>query len=192
MADLPSGFDLETQRLLLVPCKDEHLSGLYAMNSDAEVMRYIASRPNTLAETQLMIARVKERWAKWRYSWWTFIERQSGEIVGAGCIQNLRRGGVEPDLDCPLEIGWRLRRDKWGQGIATEAARAMAEFAFVRLRAEVLCAVCDPENLASISVMLKLGMRYRGIEDWYARKVAAYEVTAEAWRNAKRLRETLE
>ena len=51
------------------------------------------------------------------------------EIVGAGCIQNLRRSGNTPDLDCPLEIGWRLRREKWGRGYATEAARAMANFA---------------------------------------------------------------
>jgi RimJ/RimL family protein N-acetyltransferase len=185
MTDLPFGSDLETKRLCLVPCNDEHLSGMNAMNSDPEVMRYISGRAESLLETQSMIKRVKARWAKSGYSWWTFIERQSGEIVGAGCIQNLRRGGAEPDADCPLEIGWRIRRDKWGQGIATEAARAMADFAFVRLRANVLYAVCDPDNGASISVMVKLGMRYRGLEDWYAKKVATYEVTAEAWRNAR-------
>jgi RimJ/RimL family protein N-acetyltransferase len=176
---------LETERLTLVPCADEHLSGLNAMNSDPEVMRYISGRAETLAETQMMIGRVKARWAKWGYSWWTFIERQSGEIVGAGCIQNLRRGGNEPDADCPLEIGWRVRRDKWGQGIATEAARTMADFAFAQLHAEVLYAVCVPENGASSAVMLKLGMHYRGLEDWYERKLATYEIAAEAWRNAR-------
>jgi RimJ/RimL family protein N-acetyltransferase len=174
--------ELETQRLILMPCTDEHLSGLSAMNSDPEVMRYISGRPETLLETEAMIERVKARWAKWGYSWWTFIERQSREIIGAGCIQNLRRSGDEPDAACPLEIGWRVRRDKWGQGIATEAARAMADFAFARLHAEVLYAVCDPKNGASSSVMVKLGMRYRGVEDWYARKLATYEVTAVDWR----------
>jgi len=182
---LPFGSDLETKRLLLAPCREEHLAGLYAMNSDPEVMRYITKRPETLADTQKMIARVQARWTKWGYSWWTFIERHSGEIVGAGCIQNLRRDGIEPEVDCPLEIGWRVRRDRWGQGIATEAAWAMAEFAFDRLRTEVLCAVCDPENTASIAVMLKLGMSYRGLEHWYAQQVATYDVTAEAWRNAR-------
>jgi RimJ/RimL family protein N-acetyltransferase len=84
-----------------------------------------------------------------------------------------------------LEIGWRVRRDKRAQGIATEAARAMADFAFFRLRADVLYAVCDPENGASVSVMVKLGMRYRGLEDWYTRKLTTYEVTAEDWRNSR-------
>ena len=177
--------ELETKRLILVPYRDEHLSGLSAMNSDPEVMRFISGRPQTPTETRTMIERVKARWAQSGYSWWTFIERKSGEIVGAGCIQNLRRNGTEPDTDCPLEIGWRVRRDKWGQGIATEAARAMADFAFSRLHAQVLYAVCDPENGASSAVMLKLGMRYRGLEEWYVRQLATYEITADAWRNAR-------
>jgi RimJ/RimL family protein N-acetyltransferase len=177
--------ELETKRLSLVPCRDEHLTGLSAMNSDPEVMRYISGQPQTLTETQTMIERVKARWAIWGYSWWTFIERRSGEIVGAGCIQNLRRDGTEPDPNCPLEIGWRVRRDRWGQGIATEAARAMADFAFARLHAATLYAVCDPGNGASSAVMLKLGMHYRGLEDWYARQLATYEITARAWRTAR-------
>ncbi len=139
-------------------------------------MRYITGRPESRADTRAMIERVKARWAKWGYSWWTVTELRSGEVVGAGCIQNLRREGSEPDRDCPLEIGWRVRRDKWGQGIATEAARAMADFAFTQLGAQVLYAVCHPENGASIAVMLKLGMRFRGIENWYAQRVATYEL----------------
>ncbi|HEX4051966.1 MAG TPA: GNAT family N-acetyltransferase [Steroidobacteraceae bacterium] len=185
MTDLSDKSELTTQRLRLVPCSDDHLDGLSAIDSDPEVMRYITGRPESRSDTQVMIERVKARWAKWGYSWWTIIDSQSGQIVGAGCIQNLRRGGPEPDPDCPLEIGWRVRRDKWGQGIATEAAREMAAFAFAQLGASLLCAVCQPENAASIAVMLKLGMRYRGIEDWYAQKVATYEITAEDWRAAR-------
>ncbi len=94
-----------------------------------------------------------------------------------------RRGtSYEMDLSCPLEIGWRVRRDKWRQGIAIEAARAMAQFAFARLRAEVLYAVCQPENKASMGVMVKLGMHYRGIEDWYGMKVTTYTLSAHQWR----------
>jgi RimJ/RimL family protein N-acetyltransferase len=151
------------------------------MNSDPEVMRYITGQPESRADTQAMIERVKTRWTKWGYSWWSILELQSEEIIGAGCIQNLRRGGPEPDPDCPLEIGRRVRRDRWGQDIATEAARAMAAFAFTQLGAGVLYAVCHPENDASMAVMLKLGMHSRGIEDWYAQQVATYEMTAEDW-----------
>jgi RimJ/RimL family protein N-acetyltransferase len=178
-------FELVTARLRLTPFDEEHLEGLCALNSDPEVMRYITGRPETRAETLSVIERVKARWEKWGYSWWTIIELQSGEIVGAGCIQNLRKAGTEPDPRCPLEIGWRVRSDRWRQGIGIEAARAMAEFAFSSLGAKVLYAVCHPENKASMAVMVKLGMRDRGMEDWYAQKVATYEITAQAWRAAR-------
>ena len=178
--------ELTTARLRLVPCSDEHLEGLNAVNSDPEVMRYLTGRTETLADTRAMIERVKARWAKWGYSWWTFIEHVSGEIVGAGAIQNLRKAGDEPDPACPLEIGWRVRRDWWRRGLAGEASVAMAQFAFERLAADTLYAVSHPDNSASMAVMVKLGMRYRGLEDWYAQPVATYEVTAEAWRAARR------
>ena len=182
---VPARIELSTERLQLVPYADEHLDALSELNSDPEVMRYISGRPQTRAETQTTIERVKARWEKCGYSWWTVIERQSSEVIGAGCIQNLRRAGVEPDLTCPLEIGWRIRRDKWRRGFATEAAQAMAEFAFTRLRADALLAVCHPENGASIGVMAKLGMHYRGMEDWYSQKVTTFEITAEEWRRAR-------
>jgi len=176
--------ELTTERLHLVPCMEEHLDGLYAMNSDPEVMRYLTGRPESREETRTMIERVRARWETFGYSWWSIIQVRSGEIVGAGCIQNLRRGGTEPDPDCPLEIGWRVRRDKWRQGIATEAARAMAAFAFTHLGAGTLYAVCHPDNSSSIAVMVKLGMRFRGVEVWYAQKVATYGLTADQWRIA--------
>jgi RimJ/RimL family protein N-acetyltransferase len=174
--------ELLTERLRLVPCIDAHLEGLSAMNSDPEVMRYITGQPASRTDTQVMIERVKVRWVSPGYSWWTFIDLRSAEVVGAGCIQNLRRGGTAPDPACPLEIGWRVRRDQWGKGIATEAAQAMTEFAFMQPGADFICAVCHPDNRASIAVMVKLGMRFRGVEDWYAQKVTTYEITAADWR----------
>ena len=174
--------ELTTERLRLAPCDQTHFQGLSALNSDPEVMRYISGRRETPEETRAVIERVRARWAKWGYSWWTMIERASGEIVGIGCIQNLRKSGTEPDPECPFEIGWRVRRDRWRRGFAIEAARAMAEFAFTELGAPTLYAVCHPENVASIAVMRKLGMHCRGIEKWYARRVLTYEITAATWR----------
>jgi RimJ/RimL family protein N-acetyltransferase len=176
------GLVLTTPRLRLEPCHPDHLKGLQALNADPVVMQYITGRPETPEETAAMIERVQARWARWGYSWWSFIERQSDQVIGAGCIQNLRRSGTEPDPACPLEIGWRLRQDRWHRGLAIEAARAMASFAFDTLAAPTLYAVCDPENPASLAVMRRLGMRERGIEQWYERPVTTCEITAAEWR----------
>jgi RimJ/RimL family protein N-acetyltransferase len=169
---------LTTARLRLVPMADEHFDGLFAMNSEPEVMRYITGKPDAPEDTWAMIERVKARWAEWGYSWWSFIELETGMVVGAGCIQHLGR-----DAANPLEIGWRLRSDRWGRGYASEAAQHMAAFAFETVQAPLLTAVCDPANKASSHVMEKLGMRYRGIEPWYDRDWALYEMRADEWRS---------
>jgi RimJ/RimL family protein N-acetyltransferase len=168
---------LTTLRLRLEPCNDSHLQGLHQVNLDPEVMRYITGRPDTLEDTQAMIDRIKARWADTGYSWWCFIELGLEEVIGAGCIQHL---GC--DRNNPLETGWRLRRDKWGQGFASEAAERMAAFAFETPKGELLCAVCDPANTASSNVMKKLGMQYRRNERWYGMETAVYDMTLADWR----------
>lgn len=167
---------LTTERLSLQPMQDSHFDGLFEMNRDPEVMRYITGKPDTPEDTRAMIERVKERWATYGFSWWSWFERDSGLLVGAGCIQHLGR-----DPANPLETGWRLRRDRWGCGYASEAAQAMASFAFEQLQAASLCAVCQPANHGSAHVMKKLGMQYQGIEHWYDADLALYSMTREAW-----------
>jgi RimJ/RimL family protein N-acetyltransferase len=99
---------LITARLRLEPFDLSHVDGLLAMNSDPEVMRYISGRPETREETLAVVERVQARWREFGYSWWSFVDVASGQVVGAGCIQNLRRAeSPSPDPACPLEIGWR-------------------------------------------------------------------------------------
>ncbi len=168
---------LTTERLRLVPFADEHFDGLYDMNRDPEVMRYITGQPETPEYTRQSIERVKARWAEWGYSWWSFFELATGMIVGAGTVQHLGR-----DKANPHETGWRLRRDRWGRGYASEAAQAMAAFAFETVKAPLLTAVCQPANTASSHVMEKLGMHYRGLERWYDMECAVYAMTDADWR----------
>ncbi len=174
---------LTTARLRLEPVTDSHVDGLNVLNSDPEVMRYLSGRPETRAETIAIVERLKSRWRDLGYSWWALVEQTTGEIVGAGIVQNLRREAtLVPDLDCPLEIGWRLRRDHWGRGLATEAALAMGDFAFDTLRAHELYAVCHPDNSASSSVMARLGMQHEGLQRWYGKDVTTYRIEAAQWR----------
>ena len=177
---------LTTARLRLEPMADAHLDGLHAMNADPEVMRYISGQPETREQTQSMIDRVQARWAEFGYSWWTFIERATGEIVGAGCVQNLRRE-MTPNADpaCPLELGWRLRRDRHGRGYASEAAFAMGDWAIDTFEPTELLAVCDPANTASSNVMKRLGMQDRGLQRWYGKDMATFGIGAQEWRANK-------
>ncbi|WP_292045348.1 GNAT family N-acetyltransferase [Massilia sp. UBA6681] len=167
---------LVTARLRLEPVCPAHYEGLRLLNADPAVQRYIAGRPETPEETAAMIERVQGRWRQFGHSWWSFIEQDTGELVGAGCIQHL---GHDPANE--HEIGWRLLPSRWGRGYATEAARRMAAFAFDDLEAPSLAAICHPENADSAKVMRRLGMRYRGIENWHAQTVAVYDIGADAF-----------
>lgn len=170
---------LTSARLRLEPVCLDHYAGLRLLNADPQVVRFIGGKPETPEDTLAMIERVQGRWHRFGYSWWSFIEQASGELVGAGCIQHL---GHDPAND--HEIGWRLRPDRWGRGYATEAARRMAAFAFDDLQAPRLAAICDPANIDSARVMQRLGMQYRGEETWNAQVISVYELGAEAWRSA--------
>ena len=78
----------------------------------------------------------------------------------AGCA-GLQPWGDEPRV---YELGFHLRRDLWGQGLATEAAQAVIEYAFGSLSAEALMAGHHPRNRASRKVLLKLGFVYMGMQ----------------------------
>jgi RimJ/RimL family protein N-acetyltransferase len=170
---------LTTPRLRLEPMTGAHRDGLFEMNRDPEVMRYITGKPDTRADTQAMIDRVQQRWSDWGFSWWTFFEVRTGEIVGAGCIQHLRGETTNPH-----EIGWRLRRDRWSRGYGSEAARRMAAFAFDDLKAPEIVAVCEPENEGSAHIMKKLGMSYRETQRWHEADIAVYGMTVDEWRRS--------
>jgi RimJ/RimL family protein N-acetyltransferase len=177
---------LNTTRMRLEPMTDQHLDGIYAMDQKPEVMRYISGEPESREQTAAWIARVQRCWAAWGFSWWAFVEPSREQVVGAGCIQHARRAAELPlDLDSlrsnPLEIGWRLHPDYWGQGLASEAALRMANHAFSDLAAPELIAVRHPDNAASARVMERLGMRYRGSETWYGETVVTQAISREQW-----------
>lgn len=177
---------LHTERLRLEPFDERHLDGLNAMNSLAQVMQFVGGQVETREQTAAAIARVKRSWAAWGTSWWAFIDLRNGRVAGAGCIQHLRRDAAPPaDLESlrqnPLEIGWRLHPDYWGQGLATEAARSMMAFAFDRFPIHELLAVRHPDNHSSGRVMDRLGMRQRGMEPWYGTTVATHVISRAEW-----------
>jgi ribosomal-protein-alanine N-acetyltransferase len=167
---------LTTPRLRLEPFKNSHLEELYYLNSDYEVMQYITGRSVTLEETLEHMDLVKKNWAELGFSSWSIFDKETNEFVGTGGIQH-----IEFNPDNPIEIGWRLKKNKRRQGFATEAARHMMQFIFDTTDLACLHALCHQENTPSERVMQRLNMEYFGIEPWYGLELFVYKMTRERY-----------
>ncbi len=143
---------LETSRLLLREfCRDDD-AALARVISDPETMRFYPA-PFDRAGVEEWIERNMRRYAESGHGLWGMVLKSNGELIGdcGVTIQNV--GGVSE-----LEVGYHVRRDLWGQGLATEAARACRDYGFIRLSAERIISLIRSENIASRPVAEKNGM----------------------------------
>lgn len=144
---------IETSRLILREFTLDDVNSLARVLSDAETMRFYPARFDR-GGVEDWISRNIRRYAKYGFGLWAAVLKSSGELIG-DCgltVQNLE--GIDE-----VEIGYHTRRDLWGQGLATEAARGCRDFGFQRLTAPRLISIIRPENLASRRVAEKNGMR---------------------------------
>ena len=100
-----------------------------------------------------MLAMLIGHWQLRGYGQWTVIEKRSREVVG-------RVGLWQPEGWPGLEVGWVIRRTRWGHGFATEAAHEAIRFAFEDLRANHLISLIRPDNARSIRVAEKIGATF--------------------------------
>jgi ribosomal-protein-alanine N-acetyltransferase len=152
-------FPIETPRLLirLYTLDDEDVAGLHRILADERVMQYIGGEPSTsIEQTRQRVQKRIDMQHDMGYSFWAVVEKATGDIVG-DC-------GLFPiELDRKdIALGFYIRRDRWGQGFATEAARACLEFGFKEIKPTRIVALVHPENMVSLRVLQKLGMTHRG------------------------------
>ena len=118
---------LETDRLILRDLQESDLQALIALNQDPEVMQYFP-KPYSQAESLRLYQGIQDEVKACGYSLWAVEEKSSQEFIGLVGLHHsdLRIfAGKEA-----VEIGWRLRKEFWNRGYATEAAQACLDFAF--------------------------------------------------------------
>jgi RimJ/RimL family protein N-acetyltransferase len=143
---------LETSRLILREFTPADADALARVLSDAETMRFYPA-PFDRAGVEEWIARNIRRYSEYGHGLWGMTLKSSGELVG-DC-------GLTPqsvDGQTEIEIGYHVRRDLWGQGLASEAARACRDYGFGKLPVERLISLIRPENVPSRRVAEKNGM----------------------------------
>lgn len=145
---------LETSRLKIRTFAEKDLENLFALDSDPEVMKYISDgKPMTLEEVKIVLQRIISRYDEWKiYGVWAAELIDSGEFVGWFSLKPLP-GTSE------IEIGYRLLTKRWGQGFATEGAKAILNYAFETLGLKKIVAITNIKNESSKKVLQKIGLK---------------------------------
>lgn len=154
--------DIRTERLLLRRWRDADREPWAAMCADPQVMRHF---PATLMREQsdAMIDRLDAHFDEHGFGLWAVERIDLGEFIG---FVGLHRLTYDAHFTPAVEIGWRLARAAWGNGFATEAARAVVDHGFEQLGLDEIVSVTVPANGPSRNVMRKLGMTHDPAEDF--------------------------
>ncbi len=191
---------LETARLLLREFTPEDADALALILSDPETMRYYPA-PYDRAGVEQWIERNRQRYQDYGVGLWamllkaTPLKSNSGDakipdLTASGSAASTRAGAPAPHEligDCGItrqqvegesfyEIGYHLRRDFWGQGLATEAAIACRDWGFTHLETERLISLIRPENLRSRRVAERMGMTVWKEVHWRGLAHYAYSI----------------
>jgi RimJ/RimL family protein N-acetyltransferase len=153
---------LRTERLVLRPWRDADLAPFAALNADPRVREHFPSCL-TQAESDASAERIRGFFDLRGYGLW------AAEVVGGapfiGFIGLAEPSFVAHFTPC-VEIGWRLAHEHWGQGYATEGARAALGVGFEVLELAEIVSMTTATNTRSRRVMEKLGMRRDPAEDF--------------------------
>ena len=169
---------LETPRLRLRRLLPEDLNALYKLYRDPDIRRYfpegVLSRKETKEELEYFLHGHPEHP---ELGLWATVERETGAFIGrCGLLPWVLEGRYE------VEVAYLINKSYWGRGLATEAARAVAEYGFGTLELTRLVSLIDEENRASQRVAEKVGMTFeRAMEDekgpfWlYSREISGLD-----------------
>ncbi len=161
---------LETDRLVLREFSADDAQALALVLSDPETMKYYPA-PIDRAGTQQWIERNLRRYAEDGVGLWAMDLKANGEMIGdCGIIRQ------QVDGEDLYEIGYHLRREYWGRGLATEAAVACREWAFANLKVERLISLIRPDNVPSCRVAERNGMTIWKEVDWRGLRHCVYSV----------------
>jgi [ribosomal protein S5]-alanine N-acetyltransferase len=171
---------LETPHLLLREFAPEDVDALAQVLSDPETMRYYPASYDRASVVQ-GIERNRQRYQDDGVGLWAveLTKTQDSEVPGCEVQRMIGDCGIilqQVDGERLYEIGYHLRRDLWGQGLATEAAIACRDWAFANLKAARLISLIRPENLPSRRVAERTGMTVWKEVDWRGLRHLVYSI----------------
>lgn len=154
--------NLNSDRVILRQWREEDLIPFAKMNADPIVMEYF---PAILSqkESDKLAEKIQNQFQKYGFGFWVLEIPNVTKFAG---FIGLNIPQFEAHFPPCVEIGWRLKKDYWGQGYATEGAKLCLEFGFNQLQLKEIVSFTAQVNTRSRRVMEKLGMTHNPQDDF--------------------------
>ena len=153
---------IETDHLILRDLLDTDLEGMYELDSDPLVHKYLGNTPiSTKQQAQDNIDFIRHQYKVRGIGRWAVVEKSTGEFTGWSGIK-LNQGPKDAlnGYDNFYDIGYRFIPRYWGKGFATESALKALEYGFNQLRLDTIYGAADVENIASNTVLKNIGLKF--------------------------------
>ncbi len=152
---------LETNRLIMRPFEETDAEGLFLLDSNPEVMKYVGGVVSTeIEQSRQMIEFIQNQYKENGVGRLAIIEKSSNTLIGWSGLKYLTKeiNGMKN----VYELGYRFLPEYWGKGYATETAIAALNYAFNEIKTDVVYAMAVTENTGSNRVLQKLGFEELG------------------------------
>jgi RimJ/RimL family protein N-acetyltransferase len=164
---------LETDRLLLRKYVEEDAAAFLELNSDPEVLRFVpdAALLDIEQARQILVDHPMADYQKHGFGRGACILKSTGQQIGFAGLKYLEELGE-------VDVAYRLLPAYWGRGLATEAALASVRYGFDQLGLNRIIGMAMPENIASIRVLAKAGLRYTEEISFLGHRFSKYAIDA--------------
>jgi RimJ/RimL family protein N-acetyltransferase len=151
---------------------EEDAEAFFRLNSDPEVLRFVPDKPllNVEQARQILLQHPIADYRKHRFGRGACILKSTGEQIGFAGLKYLEELGQ-------VDVAYRLLPAHWGQGLATEAALASIRFEFADLGLKRIIGLVMPDNVASVRVLEKTGLRYAATVTFRGHQFSKYVIT---------------
>jgi ribosomal-protein-alanine N-acetyltransferase len=152
-------FQIETERLILrdiLPIDD---LGMFELDSNPEVLRYLGTPPITsINQAREAIGRIRQQYIDYSIGRWATIEKESGNFIGWSGLKFMT--DAKNNQHHFYDVGYRFIPKYWGKGYATESTKAALKYAFTIMNLQEVIGTCHEENVASRKALEKCGLKF--------------------------------
>ncbi len=158
---------LETERLYLREMKLEDAENAYLLNLDPEVVKYTGDGTFKSIKDARIFLKNYDHYKKYGFGRWAVIKKSDSKFLGWCGLKYTK------ELD-EFDIGFRFFKEHWNKGYATESAKECLEFGFKKIGIQKIVGRAMSENIASIKVLEKIGLKYLKPYDFDGEKGVVY------------------